>query len=86
MISERISDNIALQMKLLNMVIPILMHFCSFVSNWSVTSCIKDKAARHPTKCDQINDVKLFLTDSRIILWKILTLSNQMSHYKSCAL
>ena len=26
------------QMKILNMVIPILMHFCSFVSNWSVES------------------------------------------------
>ena len=37
---------------LLNMVIPILMHFCSFVSNWSV--------ACHPTKCDVINDIKLF--------------------------
>ena len=38
MISERISDNIPPQMKILNMVIPILMHFCSFVPNWSVES------------------------------------------------
>ena len=29
------------QMKILNMVIPILMHFCSLVSNWSVASHIK---------------------------------------------
>ena len=29
MIFECISDNIPLQMKILNIVIPILMHFCS---------------------------------------------------------
>ena len=40
-ISERISDDKPPQMKILNMVIPILMHFCSFISNWSVASCIK---------------------------------------------
>ena len=28
------------------MVIPILMHFCSFVSNWSVASCIKPYVIR----------------------------------------
>ena len=27
-------------MKLLNMVIPILLHFCSFISDWCVASCI----------------------------------------------
>ena len=32
MISEHINDNISLQIKCLNIVIPILMHFCSFVS------------------------------------------------------
>ena len=32
MISDRISDDIPPEMKILNMVIPILMHFCSFVS------------------------------------------------------
>ena len=32
-ISKRISDDIPPQMKILNMVIPILMHFCSFLSN-----------------------------------------------------
>ena len=41
MISERISDDIPPQIKILNMVIPILMHFCSFVSKWSVASRIK---------------------------------------------
>ena len=37
-ISERISDDIPPQMKILNMVIPILMHFCSFVANRSVAT------------------------------------------------
>ena len=32
MISERISDDIPPQMQILNMAIPILMHFCSFLS------------------------------------------------------
>ena len=38
---QNISDDIRPQMKILNMVIPILMHFCSFVSNWSLASRIK---------------------------------------------
>ena len=50
--SERISNDIPPQMKILNMLIPILMHSCSLVSNLSV--------ARHPMKYDVINDVKLF--------------------------
>ena len=45
--------------------------------------CKPHKAARHPTKCDVINDVKLFLTVyGRIYCRKYLTLSNQRSHYK----
>ena len=52
MISACISEDIHIQIKLLNNVIPILMHFCSVVSNWSVSSRI--------TKCDIINYVKLF--------------------------
>ena len=40
MISERISDDIPHHMKSLNMVIPILMQFCSFVSNRSLASHI----------------------------------------------
>ena len=47
MISECISKDVPHQMKILNMVIPILMHYSSFVLNWSVASLI-------------INDVKLF--------------------------
>ena len=77
MISERISDDIPPQMKNFNMVIPILMHFCSFISNWSVESC-------HPTNCDVINDVKRFpAVYRRIYCCKYLTLSNQKSRYKS---
>ena len=40
-ISERISDDIPPQMKISNTVIPILMHFCSLVSNLSIESRIK---------------------------------------------
>ena len=46
--------------------------------------CKPHKAAHHPTKCDVINDVKQFLTVyRRIYCHKFLTLSNQMSRYKS---
>ena len=45
--------------------------------------CKPHKAARHPTKCDVINDVKLFPTVyRRIYCRKFLTLSNQRSRYK----
>ena len=37
-ISKRVSDDIPPLMKVLNMVIPILMPFCSFMSNCSVAS------------------------------------------------
>ena len=42
------------------------------------------KAARHPTKCDVINDLKIFLTvyGKGIYCRKSLTSSNQTSHYK----
>ena len=85
MISERISADIPPQIKILNMVIPILMHFCSFVSNWSVASPIKlHKASSHQTKCDVINDIKLFPTVyHRIYCLKFFMLSNQTSHNKS---
>ena len=84
MISERISDDIPPKMKVLNMVMPILMRFYSLVSNWSVASHIKPhKGVRHPTKCDVINDVKLFpKVYRRIYCRNILTLSNQTSRYK----
>ena len=41
MISDRISKDIPPQMNIFNMVIPILMHFCSFVSNRSIASSIE---------------------------------------------
>ena len=45
--------------------------------------CKPHKAARHPTKCDVISDVKLFTTVyRRIYCRKLLTLSNQTSRYK----
>ena len=45
--------------------------------------CKSHKAACHPTKCDVINDVKLFPTVYRRIYWrKFLTLSNRTSRYK----
>ena len=72
MISERIFDDIPPQMKILNMVIPILMHFCSF------ERCKSHNAARHLIICDVINDVKLLPTVyRRIYCRKFFTLSNQ---------
>ena len=45
--------------------------------------CKPQKATRHPTKCDEMNDVKLFPTIyRRIYCCKLLTLSNQTSRYK----
>ena len=45
--------------------------------------CKPHKAARHPTKGDVIDDVKLFPTVyRRIYCRKFLTLSNQTSRYK----
>ena len=85
MISDSISHDIPPQIKILNMVIPILMCFYRLVYNWSVASRIKPhKGVHHQMKCDVINDVKLFPTVyRRIYCRKILTLSNQTSHYKS---
>ena len=46
--------------------------------------CKPHKAASHRTKCDVIDDVKLFTTVyHRIYCRKCLTLSNQTSRYKS---
>ena len=81
MISECISDDIPPQMKILNMVIPILMHLLQF--ELKLERCKPYKATRHPTKCDVINDIKLFPTVyRRIYCRKFLTLSNHTSHYK----
>ena len=84
MISERISDDIPPQMKILNMVIPILIQFCNL---FKLERCKPYKAARHPRMCDVINDVKLFPAEyCRIYCRKFLTLSNQTSRYKINAL
>ena len=78
MISDGISDNIPPQVKILNFVIPILMHFCSFVSNWNVARGMSS------SKCDEINDVKLFpLVNCLMHSRKFFRLSNQMSDYIS---
>ena len=79
MISDRISNDIPPQIKILNVVVPILMHFCNLVSN-----CKPHIAARHPMKCDIINDIKLFpKVYRRIYCHKFLMLPNQTSRYKS---
>ena len=59
MISDCISDYIPPQVQILNMVIPILLHFCSFISNLSVAS---DKKPHASMKCDAINEVELLRT------------------------
>ena len=72
MISERISDHIPPKMIILNMVISILMHFCSF------ERCKPHDAARYLMKCDVIIDVNLLPTVyRRMYCRKFLTLSNQ---------
>ena len=77
MISERITDYIPPQIEILNM--DALLQ-----SRLKLEHCKLHKAARHPTKCDVINDVKLFPSVyCRIYCHKFLRLSNQMSHYKS---
>ena len=85
MIFECISHDIPPQTKILNMVIPILKHFYSIVSNLDVVSHKKQhKGVRHPTKCDIINDIKLLKTVyRRIYCRKVLTLSNQTLRNKS---
>ena len=65
MISERISDDMPPQIKILNFGYPhsnALLQFCI-----EMERCKPHKAARHPTKCDVINDVKLFRTVYRRI-------------------
>ena len=83
MISESISDDIPVQMKILNMVISLLMHFCSFVLNWSDTSCIKQRDSERQRNNSVITGVKLFPTVySTIYCSKFFTLSIQILHFK----
>ena len=56
MISERIPDDIPTQIKILNMIIPILFPL-------KLERCKPQKATHHPTKCDVINDVNFFPTE-----------------------
>ena len=58
MISDCISDNIPPKMKILNIVIPILIHFCSFVSNWSVESRIKQHIIKKKCQSSRYEGVK----------------------------
>ena len=59
----------------LNMVIPILMNFCTRLLLKSVSSQIGDlQAACHSTKSDIINDVKL----EQYIMDILLQISNKM--------
>ena len=61
---------------------PLFNAFCILVSNWSVPSRIKRQV--NSAKCEVTNDAKLFLTVyRRIYCRKLLTLSIQMSRYKS---
>ena len=55
MISEHISDDLPPKMKVLNMVIPILMQFCSF--GLKLEHFKPHNAACHPMKCDVIDDI-----------------------------
>ena len=83
MISKRISDDIPPQMKILNMVIPILIHFCSFVANWYITSRIKPHVIQqNVTELMTSSFSRQYIAVLQDIPSKILTLSNQMLCYK----
>ena len=86
MISERISDDIPPQMKILNMVIPILVHICSFVSNWSVARRIMLHGIQR--NVTNFYDAKTFpAVYRRIYCRKYMTLSNQKLRVsRACAL
>ena len=51
---DRISDD--LPMKKLNTVIPILLHFYSFVSNWSIANRIKPYIIQRNDDAKTISD------------------------------
>ena len=83
MISKGISDDIPPQKKILNMVIPILMHFCSFTQIGALQTL---NGARHTMKRDVqvINDIKLFpIVYRRIYCRNFFMLSNQTLCYNS---
>ena len=78
MISERISDDIPPPNENFEYGYPHSIALLQF--ECKLERCKPHKAARHPTKCDLIIDVKLFPTVyCRIYCRKFLTLSNQTS-------
>ena len=94
MISEHISDDIPPQVKILNMVIPILMHFKNFPFKKTVNfvapirtaaaSCIKPLASCiyslvNQWKVKWRNDVEFPTVYHKIYCCKFKTLSNQKS-------
>ena len=82
MISECISDDMPPQIKNFENGYPHSNAFLQFCLE--LECCKPHKASHHPTKFDVSNDVKQFQTVyCRIYCRKFLTLSNQISHYKS---
>ena len=96
MISERKSDNIPPQMKILNMVIPILVHYLHFLFKKTVkmyfvapirpasqlhkTACQLHIFTCQPMKARLRNDVGFPKVYRRIYSRKFMTLSKQTSH------
>ena len=71
-------------MKILNMVIPILMHFCAYLAlNLSLRLKLECNKPRHTTKCDVINDV-IFLWLYIIVILSLFFFT--LLCYKSIAL
>ena len=68
MISNHILDNKPPQINILKMIIPILMHFCTYLLlkslfHLKLEHCkLLHKAVCHSTKTNLIYDVKLFQT------------------------
>ena len=81
MISERISDDTTSPNEYFEYGYP---HSNALLQSHPKLECSKPhKAACQPTKCDVVNEVKLFPTVyCRIYYRKFLTLSNQKLHYK----
>ena len=78
---ERISDDIPPEMKIFEYGYPHSNTLLQF--RLELEHCKPHNATHHSSKCDIINDVKLFPTFyRRIYCHKCLTLSNQTLHYK----
>ena len=77
-ISNCISNRMPTQIKMLNMVIPFLMHFNQFCLQ--LEQCKRHNAARHPTKSNEINDFNIFPSVYRPKT-KLAVLSNKKTMY-----